>query len=202
MCARHFTPVVVAALAAGLAAPCPAFGQVPVGRPSPNICLLGTGSRGWCGDGGPARTAKLAHPRDVAVAPDGALVIADMDNQVIRRVNPDGRIVTLAGTGLRGNAEDRVDAESATFRNPMGVAIDLDGSVLVADTGNQSLRRIGTDGVVRIVRRGLAEPSDVVVLPDGSYVVPEPPRDRVVRVSRDDGSVSLLAGSGALGFSG
>jgi hypothetical protein len=74
--------------------------------------------------------------------------------------------------------------------------------VLVADTDNGALRRIGTDGVVRTVSSGLAKPADVVVLPDGSYAVTEPDRDQVVRVSREDGAVSLLAGSGRLGFAG
>src|SRR4051794_5873711 len=139
----------------------------PAVDPSPNICLAGTGSLGWCGDGGPARKAKLAAPRDVAVAADGSLVVADTGNQVIRRIAADGTISTIAGFGVRGPAVPRVSARRARFRNPAGVAVDRDGSVLVADTGNHALRRVGLTGVVTtIAGHGLTRPTDVAVLED------------------------------------
>ena len=189
-------------LAGGAAAWAQVRSTPPDVDPSPNICLAGTGSIGWCGDGGPARRAKLAAPRDVAVAADGSLVVADTGNQVIRRIAPDGTIATIAGFGVRGAAVPRVSARRARFRNPAAVAVDRDGSVLVADTGNHALRRIDPNGVVTTVaRRGMVRPTDVVVLPDGAYAVADPGGDAVLHVTAD-GEVERLAGTGVRGFRG
>jgi sugar lactone lactonase YvrE len=169
--------------------------------PAPNLCLPGTGSFGWCGDGSLATHAKLARPHDVAVAPDGSLIVADTANQVIRRVDPDGRIATIAGTGARGAAVP-ARAGSARFAEPSGVAIDLDGSVLVVDSGNDALRRVGVDGRVTTVLRGqLSDPTDVAVLGVGEYAVADTGNDRVVRVSARGGLFDL-AGTGRPGFFG
>jgi hypothetical protein len=173
----------------------------PPVAPSPNVCLRGTGSLGWCGDGGPATRAKLARPGDVAVAPDGALVVADTQNQVIRRIDTAGVITTIAGTGARGRAPGSVSARRATFRYPRGVAVDGDGSVLVADSGNDALRRIDGSGWVTTIAAGLRGVADVVVAAPGEYLVAAAGEDRVVRVSAD-GTKTPLAGSGRRGFSG
>lgn len=165
------------------------------------MCLAGTGSFGWCGDGGVATRAKLARPHDVALAPDGSLIVADTANQVIRRVDPDGTIVTIAGTGARGAAVP-TRAASARFREPSGVAIDQDGSVLVADTGNDALRRIDVDGrVTTVVGRRLSSPTDVAVLGTNAYAVADTGNHRVIRVSAR-GGITALAGTGGRGLSG
>src|SRR3954465_11499403 len=70
---------------------------------SPNICLLGSGSRSWCGDDGKADRAKLAAPSDVAVAEDGGVLIADTLNNVVRRELKNGHIVPIVGTGEEGS---------------------------------------------------------------------------------------------------
>ena len=165
------------------------------------MCLAGTGSFGWCGDGRRATRAKLARPQDVAVAPDGSLITADTANQVIRRIDPDGTIATIAGTGARGAAV-AARAAAARFREPSGVSIDQDGSVLVADTGNNALRRIDFEGrVITVLDKHLSSPTDVAVLGMGQYAVADTGNDRVVRVSAR-GEVSDLAGTGTRGFSG
>jgi sugar lactone lactonase YvrE len=194
---------IIALAAGGVAAGHTAVGTAvpPAVSPSPSVCLPGTGSFGWCGDGGPATRAKLTRPRDVAVANDGSLIVADTQNQVIRRIDADGTIETIAGHGVRGGASRRVAAARATFRDPGGVAIDSDGSVLVADTGNHALRRIDASGQVTVVAGGLSNAADVVVLPDGGYAVSASGHDRVTRVSAD-GRLSPLAGTGRRGFSG
>ena len=184
----------------------PSEAQAPSGpppvRPSPNICLPGTGSFGWCGDGGLATQAKLARPNDVAIAPDGSVIIADTANQVIRAVDASGRIATIAGTGARGRARDAVAARRATFRNPAAVAVDADGSVLVADAENHAIRRIELAGrVVTVARAGLRSPSDIVVLPTGGYAVADYGNHRVVHVAAD-GTVTPIAGTGVRGSSG
>lgn len=175
----------------------------PPAAPSPNICLPEVGSLGWCGDGDLATRAQLARPSDVAIAPDGTLIVADTQNQVIRSIDPAGRIATIAGVGLRGDARAVVSARRARFRNPSGVAVDADGAVVVADTGNNAIRRIEPSGrVVTIVGSGLSSPTDVVALPGGGYAVADSGHDRVVHVSADGAVVSPLAGSGVEGYSG
>jgi sugar lactone lactonase YvrE len=202
--ARPLLPAV--ALLVGTALPAahsqaPPAGGPPAVAPAPNVCLAGTGSFGWCGDGGAATRAKLARPHDVALAPDGSLIVADTANQVIRRVDPDGTIATIAGTGARGPAVS-TRAGSARFAEPSGVAIDQDGSVLVADTGNDALRRIGVDGrVTTVVGQRLSGPTDVVVLGNGAYAVADTGNHRVIRVSAR-GGITALAGTRVHGLSG
>jgi glucose/arabinose dehydrogenase len=178
--------------------------------PGPNACLPGTGSRSWCGDGGAATRAKLAFPRDVAVAPDGSLVIADTGNNVIRRVTPDGVIGTLAGDGtFAGRSPREVEpAAHPRFSRPAGIAVAPDGSILVADSGNRTVRRITSDGKVRIVMGGrrrigasLTAPWDVVALPNGDVLVADAVARRVLRRT-PDGTVTTLAGTGRFGSTG
>jgi hypothetical protein len=199
-------PIVVALLIAvgsplARAQPPPASFPPDV-RPSPNICLPGSGSLGWCGDRGPATRAKLAGPQDLAEAPDGSLLVADTFNQVVRRIDPHGKITTIAGAGARGPARHDVPAQRATFRNPRGLAMDVDGSVLIADAGNAAIRRITTVGrVITFADAGFVRPTDVAVLPGGDYAVADAGGDRVLRVA-PNGTVSPLAGTGERGFSG
>ena len=68
--------------------------------------IAGTGVKGFSGDGGPAAAAQLNNPFGIARGPDGALYICDMDNHRIRKVTPDGKITTVAGTGQRGWSGD------------------------------------------------------------------------------------------------
>src|SRR3954465_11788379 len=102
---RYLALLVATGIAApAVSSPAPDAPAPPDAAPSPNVCLRGTGSFGWCGDGRAAPRAKLAGPQDVTVAPDGSMVIADTRNQVIRRVTAAGIISTIAGAGVRGDA--------------------------------------------------------------------------------------------------
>lgn len=62
----------------------------------------GNGTEGYSGDGGPATSAQLNWPRDMAVGADGSLYIADTNNNRIRKVSPEGTISTVMGTGMSG----------------------------------------------------------------------------------------------------
>ena len=106
------------------------------------------GVSGWVDGTGAA--ARFASPVGLASALDGAAVVADSDNHVVRRVSADGTVTTLAGTpGMRGGTDG--PAATARFNFPLGVAVAADGSVLVADGANHTIRRIGTDGQVTTV---------------------------------------------------
>ncbi|MGH6691780.1 MAG: hypothetical protein ACREF4_14000, partial [Gammaproteobacteria bacterium] len=97
---------------------------------------------GYDGDGGPATEARLNGPCAVAVAPDGALYIAEFQNDVIRRVDAGGTISTYAGTGTEGTGPYDGPATEAQFFLPCGVAVGPDGSVYVADLDAVRVLRI------------------------------------------------------------
>jgi myo-inositol-hexaphosphate 3-phosphohydrolase/sugar lactone lactonase YvrE len=98
---------------------------------------------GYGGDGGPAISARLGRTRDVAVDPAGNLYIADEQNHRIRRVTPSGTMTTFAGTGTSGFSGDGGLASAARIAGPRGVAVDFSGRVLIGDTGNHRIRRVG-----------------------------------------------------------
>lgn len=104
--------------------------------------IVGTGTRGYSGDGGPALAAQLDTPSDVAVAPNGTLYIADTGNNVVRIVRPSGVIDTYAGTGARGFAGDGGAARAAQLDRPYGVELAPNGTLYIADTHNQRIREV------------------------------------------------------------
>jgi hypothetical protein len=106
--------------------------------------FAGTGKPGYSGDGGPARMAALTEPHDVAVGPDGSVYIADTGNNCIRQVRPDGSIATAAGRcGPQGDSTgDGGPALEATMLRPYGIAVSPDGDLVIADTGNNRIRKV------------------------------------------------------------
>jgi len=102
--------------------------------------VAGTGVKGFSGDGGPAIQAMLQNPIGVAVDAAGDLYIADSSNSRIRKVTPDGMIVTIAGNGQLRYSGDGGPATSAALYFPRGVAVDSQGNVYIADTSNQLIR--------------------------------------------------------------
>ncbi len=113
--------------------------------------VAGTGLRGDGGDGGPGASAELYQP--VAVLPDalGGCWIADFGNNRVRHVDPAGTIRTIAGTGDAGSNGDGGPASAAQLNGPAALALAPDGALLVADMGNNKIRAIGADGVIRTV---------------------------------------------------
>jgi sugar lactone lactonase YvrE len=101
--------------------------------------FAGNGEKGYSGDGGGARAAKLSGPKGVACAPDGSLYIADTENHAIRRVDRSGIITTVAGTGKRGDGPDG-DPLHAGLARPHGVFVDTRGVVYISDTENNRVR--------------------------------------------------------------
>ncbi len=104
--------------------------------------IVGTGTAGDGGDGGPASAAQLNTPSDVAVAPNGTLYNADTQNNRVRIVRPDGTIDTFAGTGARGFTGDAGPAHLAKLDRPYGVELAPNGNVYIADTHNQRIREV------------------------------------------------------------
>ena len=107
--------------------------------------LAGRGTDGFCGDGGQATDACLFNPRGVVLDAAGNLYVADSSNSRVRKVNPFGIISTLAGSGTRGFCGDSGVATAACLRQPRGVAVDTLGFVVIADSSNQRVRKVGKD---------------------------------------------------------
>ena len=100
----------------------------------------GTGKRGFSNDGGAAASAMLDWPMGLALDQHGNLFIADMENNRIRKVDAFGMIATVAGTGEEGDSGDGGRALQARLSIPFGVAVAADGTLVIADTGNNRLR--------------------------------------------------------------
>jgi sugar lactone lactonase YvrE len=110
--------------------------------------IAGTGELGYTGDGGPGVDAAMFWPSALELDPEGNLYIAETRNHVIRRLAPDGTIDTIAGDGTAGNTGDGGPATQARLDQPYGLALDVDGSLFIADRGNFRVRRIAPDGTI------------------------------------------------------
>ena len=118
--------------------------------------LAGSGSADYIDDVGSA--AAFNGPLDLAVDTAGNVYVSDEQNNIIRQVAPDGTVTTFAGTGASGDLDGI--ASEAQFRNPDGIAVDLDGNVLIGDAGNHKIRKITPSGDVSTLA-GSGTPGDM-----------------------------------------
>jgi serine/threonine-protein kinase len=119
------------------------------------------------GDGSPGAEDGVGHaasfylPEGIAVDENGTLYIADCYNNMIRKISPNGTVITLAGKAGKHNVGSKDGkGAAASFNHPCGIAVDNKGDVYVADAGNNKIRKITPDGVVSTLagtgKRGLA----------------------------------------------
>jgi sugar lactone lactonase YvrE len=114
--------------------------------------FAGTGETGFSGDGGPALEATFGEA--IGVTPDraGNVYLADTGNQRIRRVDADGVISTVAGSGEKGHSGDGGPALEAALNDPVMIAVDeRDGSLYFTDHHGHVVRRVSADGVISTV---------------------------------------------------
>ncbi len=177
--------------------------------------VAGSNQGGYGGDNGPATKAELAAPQGVTLDASGNLYIGDTANQRIRYVNASGIITTIAGTSTTGFGGDGGLATSATFGNPVGVAVDASGAVYVADLNNGRVRRfvVGGDittfaGTVTSVGDGgpsiqsrLDRPTSAAVDFSANLYIADPTANRVRKVT-PSGTITTLAGNGQAGYGG
>ena len=112
--------------------------------------LAGSGSRGFADGAGAA--AQFNNPIGVAVDGKGNFIITDQGNHRVRKLTPDGTVSTLAGSGSAGFADGA--GAAAQFNGPYGVAVDCEGSIIIADFNNKRLRKITPDGTVSTLFAG------------------------------------------------
>src|SRR5215469_5824207 len=91
--------------------------------------------------------ARFSGPADVVMDSNGNFYIADRSNNTIRKMAPDGQVTTLAGLAGTSGTNDGLGA-AARFFGPNSLAVDPQGNVYVADTGNDTIRKITPAGLV------------------------------------------------------
>ena len=179
--------------------------------------LAGTGTAGSSGDGGPSAKAQLNTPQGLAVDSAGNVYIADTLNNRVRRVDLDGTITTIAGTGESGYSGDGKPGSAARLNLPTGLAIGFGDTLFIADTGNNVVRQLGPDGSIRTVAgtgeagyRGdpgraldavLHAPAGLAFDNEGNLYIADTLNQRVRRVDVN-GQIEAVAGTGVAGFLG
>jgi pimeloyl-ACP methyl ester carboxylesterase/sugar lactone lactonase YvrE len=174
--------------------------------------IVGTGEKGFSGDGGPATEATTTGIRDIAVDADGTIYFADYQNNRVRMVDPSGVVTTVVGTGNRGSAGVGGLAIEAELNHPAGVAVDTHGNLYVADRNHRVLR-IGRRGIITVVAgtgedgssgdRGPAtearlQPGGIAVDAAGNLYVSDGGCG-CVRMVDVDGIITTVAGTGRPG---
>ena len=181
--------------------------------------VAGNGIYGYSGDGGPATKAEFGLIQDVVVDTAGNLYVADYANNVVRKVSADGRIATVAGTGMAAYSGDGGPATAAglNFVQGGGLAVDGAGNLYIADFGNHRIRKVTPDGKINTVAgtgqadftgdggpagaAALNSPSSVAADGAGSLYIADFGNSRIRKVS-PDGKITTVAGNGQAAFAG
>lgn len=181
---------------------------------------VGTGEKGFGGDGGPAMAASLNGPFDVAFDGAGNLYFSDTFNNRVRRVDGRGIITTVAGNGDKAYSGDGGPATRAALNEPYGVVLDRTGNLYIADRLNRRVRRVdAATGIITTVagtgeaaysgdggpaaQAGLAEPNGLAFDPGQTRLYITDVADHRVRVIElASGRIATFAGTGAAEHSG
>lgn len=180
--------------------------------------IAGTGESGYAGDGGAASTALLNQPTGLALDGSGHLFVADTGNSVVRRIDlTSGTISTIAGNGQDGFLGDGGPAVRAWLSFPSAVWLDTRGNLLIADTGNNRIRKVSASGVMttiagtgastidgdggNAIEAALSEPSALTGDDDGNIYIADTGNHRIRRIDRS-GIITTVAGNGVPGFTG
>jgi sugar lactone lactonase YvrE len=181
--------------------------------------VAGNGTAAYSGDGGSATSASLNlyPPSGVALDAVGNLYIADNHNEIIRKVDTNGIIMTVAGNRSYGYSGDGGAATNASLRYPGGVALDAAGNLYIADEYNARIRKVDTNGIITTVagngnysysgdgaaatNAALHYPSGVALDPLGNLYIGDYGANRIRRVDTN-GVITTVAGNGAGVYAG
>ncbi len=162
-----------------------------------------------------ATAAPLAAPAQIAYDTAGNLYIADVNDNVIRKVDLAGIVTTVAGTGEQGFAGDGGPATSALLDSPAGVAVDAAGNIYIADTHNQRVRKVSNGTITTIAGTGtagfsgdggvatsaqLSNPTALAVDANGNLYIADTDNHRIRKISGT--TITTVAGNSEQGFSG
>ena len=184
-----------------------------------NMLWTGAGNGGttYGGDGGQSVARGLSSPYGVAIDSQNRVYVADSALHAVRRINADGTMTTIAGTGTSGSTGDGGPATSARLNTPVRLAFDAAGNLFIADSGNNKIRRVTPAGIISTVAgtgtagntgdggqatsARLRTPYDVAFGPDGSMYIADRANHKIRRVATN-GVISTFAGTGTAGYNG
>ena len=165
---------------------------------------------------GAATTMHMGFPTGVAFDSAGNAYIADLDANIILRVDSAGVATTIAGTGVNGWSGDGGPAIAATFASPASVAFDAGGNLYIADSLNSVIRRVDANGIITTfagtgaqgatgdggaaIAATLGRPEDAVIDSVGNLYIADTNNNRVRRVT--GGIITTVVGNGIAGFFG
>jgi sugar lactone lactonase YvrE len=128
--------------------------------------IAGSGEFKDSGDGGPAIQAGIRSPGGLTFSPDGELYIAEETSHRIRKINKEGIIIPVAGTGSAGYGGDGGPATQAQLKSPYRMVFDKEGNLYFSDRDNNRIRKIDLRGIISTV----AGNSNIGWLQDGLEV--------------------------------
>jgi RHS repeat-associated protein len=177
-------------------------GSIATTRKTPAIhSVAGDGTLGFGGDGSPATDAWLCFPSDVAVDAEGNIYIADLYSHRIRKVDTEGIITTVAGTGDAGFSGDDGRAVNAQLDRPVEIVVDAEGNLYIADFNNGRIRKVDTNGIITTVAGGgqsdfirndipaidarIGSPDSLALDVSGNLYIGDTSRCRIYKVYRD-----------------
>ena len=182
--------------------------------------IAGNGTKGYSGDGGPAKSAQLSAPHEVRFDSRGNIYVAERDSHVVRYVDmKTGIISTAAGTGIRGYSGDGGPASQAQLAQPHSIALDKADNVYICDIVNNRVRRI--DAKTRMISTfagtGAPDPTpaeaplagtptrgprSIDIAPDGTMYLILREGNKVFSIDPSQNRLKHIAGTGELGYSG
>jgi streptogramin lyase len=175
--------------------------------------VAGTGKKEYSGDGGSARDAGAGEPYGLTIGPDGALYFCDIAFHVIRKVDQNGLISTVAGSGKKGYAGDGGPAREALLNEPYEIKFDAEGSMYFVEMQNNLIRKVDkTTGLISTIagtgKAGFSgdggparqatfnKPHSIALDGQGSLFVCDIGNHRVRRIDLKSGIVTTFTGTG------
>lgn len=176
--------------------------------------VAGNGTSGYSGDNSAATNASLYYPSGITLDAYGNLFIADTSNYRVRKVDINSIITTVAGNGNFGYSGDNGAATNASLNQPQGMNLDAFGNLYIADTSNQRIRRVGTNGIITTAAGGgsgsdgnaatnayLSSPQDVTIDAVGNLYIADAGKN-LIRQVNTNGIITTVAGSGGVTYVG
>ena len=182
--------------------------------------VAGNATKGYSGDGGPAKSASLNGPHEIRFDSKGNLYIDERDNAVVRRVDmKSGIISTVAGSGKPGYAGDGGPATQGQFNQPHGITLDRADNLYICDPLNNRVRRVDAKTGILTTFAGngqnsrppdqgsltavsLAGPRSLEITRDGKWYLALREGNSIFSIEPAKATLKRIAGTGESGYSG